>query len=132
MQPNPILDQPMQADIDFVVREFSNHVRRNEIKQSMMERRGLSWNEAEEFVSYVEQHHRHSIAARQMPFLVFLAIASLISGCALLGYTLWLLRFGIPRNPLMIRPLLWMLGTSAAMLIGGVVGLVQTLTALYK
>lgn len=132
MQPGPTPDPQLQADIDFVVREFSNHVRRNEIKQSMMERRNLTWNEAEQFVSYVESNHRRSIAVRQLPLFVVLAIGSLVGGCALLSYTGVRLIDGIPESPFVMRRLFGGLMTGGTMFLGGIVGFWQTFAALHK
>lgn len=125
------LDPQTQADIDFVVREFSNHVRRDEIKQSMMARRSLSWSEAEEFVSYVESNYRRSIVARQTPLFLFLAVGSLIVGCALLAYVVFQLhQYGIPASRLATRRLIGEGITGAVLLLSGFVGLIQTIAAL--
>lgn len=132
MHAMPTPDPQLQADIDFVVREFSNHVRRDEIKQNMMARRGLSWNEAEEFVGYVETNHRRSIAARQMPLFLVLAVGSLVVGCALLSYAGVRLVDNIPDSRLDMRRIIGGLVTGAMLLLGGIVGLIQTFAALRK
>lgn len=132
MQSSPTPDPQLQADIDFVVREFSNHVRRNEIKQSMMERRDLTWNEAEHFVSFVETNYRHSIAARQTPLFLVLAIGSLIGGCGLLGYAVVVLVHGGPPSPLEMRVIYRSAAGGTAMFVGGIVGFWQTFAALLK
>jgi hypothetical protein len=132
MQSAPALDPQMQADIDFVVREFSNHVRREEIKQQVMMRRGLSWNEAEEFVSFVETNYRRNIAARQTPLFLVLGIGSLIAGFLMLVYVIWRLQSGIPLNPLAMRSIIGSGVTGALLFVGGIIGLIQTLAALRK
>lgn len=122
-----------QADIDFVVGEFSNHTRRDEIKQNMMMRRGLSWSEAEEFVSHVEQNYGRAIVARQTPLFLLMAIGSLIVGCALLIYVIWQLQtYGMPVSRFDVRRIVGGAVTGGLLFISGVVGLIQTMAALRK
>lgn len=124
------LDPQTETDINFVVRELSSQVRRDEIKQHMMARRGISWDEAEEFVAFVERTYRQDIALRQTPLLLVLAFASIIGGVGLVLYAIWRLRSGIPLTPRGHSRLVGSLGAGVFLIISGIVGLIQTVAAL--
>lgn len=121
-----------EADIEFVIRELSNYTNRQEVKQALMVRRGLSWNAADELVSYVEQNYSTSVATRQAPLQIFLGAMSLIGGIALISYAGLRLLLGIPISPLAMRNLVVSLVTGILMVGGSLLGFWQTFRAIFK
>jgi hypothetical protein len=132
MRSAPPTDSSTQDDIAFVIRELSNHVRREEVMQALIMRRGYSWTEAGYVVDQIAARHQGSIAARQLPLYLFLGITTFIAGCVLVTYSGYRLMYYVPINPFVIRNLFIALGSGAVMIGGSLIGLVQAFTALRK
>ncbi len=63
-----------------VIQGLSRHRSRNDIILSICQTTGMDWAEAERFVHQVEINQRPRIAARQRPFLIVLASATILGG----------------------------------------------------
>jgi hypothetical protein len=73
-------DMNQQEATRFVIRQLGRHQSRNDIIRGLCERGRFDWRQAEQFVYRVENEHRRQIAARQMPFILFVAFATIIGG----------------------------------------------------
>lgn len=122
-------DPSRQADIAFVIRQLSNHVRREEVMQALMARHGYTWTEAGRIVDEIATTYQGQIATRQLPLLLYLGITTFIGGCVLLLYCSYRLLFHMPFNPWALRNLVVGLGSGFVMVIGSAIGLVQALIA---
>ena len=63
-----------------VIQELARHRSRNDIILSICQTTGMKWAEAERFIHQVEINQGETIAARQRPLLVMLALAGVLGG----------------------------------------------------
>lgn len=70
----------------FIIRELNRHHNRKKIIQSVCEKGGLHWKEAERLFVLVEARHKHTAVIPQTPVLLFWSIGMLIIGIGLLAY----------------------------------------------
>ena len=63
-----------------VIQELARHRSRNDIILSICQTTGMNWAEAERFIHQVEVNQGQTIAARQRPLLVSLALAGILGG----------------------------------------------------
>src|SRR5215211_3747100 len=69
-----------------IIKELAKHHDRNVITRKLCEQGGLTWKEAERLITLVEAQHKHTIAKRQSPLLLFLSIGTLVLGIGLLAF----------------------------------------------
>ncbi len=126
--------------IEMIVHELADRRPRSDIVQAVCERSGIAWPEAEELVKQVEMDRAHSVAARQLPMLVFLSACTSAAGIVLVVYCLGLLLPLLHGDLVQIMlvlaeavqgPLLLVfLGLS--MVAGGVIGMHQTMLRYFE
>jgi hypothetical protein len=130
--PNPARHAQFEADITFVVGEFGKHVGREAVVRGLIERRGCSWSEAEEFIAFVELKHRTRIAARQSPLLIFLGTLTLIAGLVALTRCSLLISWQLRATGFFDPRLFIGAATGLAMISGSLIGLWQTIRSLWR
>jgi hypothetical protein len=64
----------------FVIRELGAHRKRNDIVMALCERMGMSWQQAEKFVSQVEHSNRKAITAGQTPLYLIISVVLILLG----------------------------------------------------
>lgn len=74
---------------EFVVKELANHRRISDITQSICERSGMYWTEAEALVREMAVLEEKAIQKRRSPALTALALVTFVGGVALLFVTFW-------------------------------------------
>ena len=88
-----------------VVRDLARHRSRNDIILSVCQSAGMNWADAERFIRQVEVNQGQTIASRQMPLLVVLAVLGILGGLAaavgmvlatLDGWIILFLNFPVP------------------------------------
>lgn len=116
----------------FVIRELGKHRSDDEVIRELTERTGCSWDEARYFVHYVKFDHRTTIAARQSPLLVFLAIITIIIGGALVLGNTSVIIYYLRLQMLPGYNHIALLCTGLAMIAGATIGLWQSIRAMWK
>ena len=121
----------------FVIQELTRHHSRNEIVIQLCQNMSMDWQQAEQFVRDVETGNARTIAARQSPFLLALALGILIVG---IGMTIYAGLFFIQFNQLGAAEKVFELNliyyrgaallTGLGMIVGGGIGLWNSLSAL--
>ncbi|GAB4197816.1 MAG: hypothetical protein OHK0022_16430 [Roseiflexaceae bacterium] len=126
-----------KEDIDVVIKLFGSHLSAEQIARKLCEEYQLGWGDAKELVAYVETTQRRRVARRQSPLLIALGIATLVGGLFLVVTnglavtrafdfdTMTLRAYANPR-------ILEMLGLGVMMVLGSVIGLGQTIVALFR
>lgn len=122
-----------------IVNDLARHRSRNEIIRAVCEESSMNWPEAERYVQRVEAEHAHSIARKQSPLMIFLSIGSLLIGFALLAYGAEFFMAFFSGSPLsailsLRSAYLRLAGslTGLGMVIGGLIGLYNTLTRYFE
>jgi hypothetical protein len=64
----------------FVIRELAKHRNRNDIIMALCQHDQLNWEQAEAFVTQVEQTHRRKITGGQAPLLIVIGLVLIIAG----------------------------------------------------
>ena len=121
----------------FIIKELGRHRERQDIVNRICEKSTLSWTEAEQMIDEVESQNRRTIAGRQGPLLIFLSIATMILGIALIAYNMEIL-LAIFQQDLLGQILSLQSGyyraaaliTGLAMAVGGLYGLWTSLASL--
>jgi hypothetical protein len=121
----------------FVIQELTKHHSRNEIVIKLCQQMSMDWQGAEQFVREVENRNARTIAARQGPFLLLLALGILIVG---LGMTIYSGLFFFQFNQLGAAEKVFELNliyyrgaallTGLGMIVGGGIGLWNSISAL--
>jgi hypothetical protein len=122
----------------FVVKELSKHHDHKEIIRRVCERGGLTWKDAERFVTLVEAQHRRTIAVRQTPLLLFISIGTLLLGIGLLAFNMQFL-LGFFQKDMLGQVLslqssyyqILSLITGFGMTVGGLIGLWRAFGAIF-
>jgi hypothetical protein len=70
----------------FIIKELDRHHDRRKIIQSVCEKSGLNWKEAERLFILVEGQYRHTAVIPQTSVLLFWSIGLLIIGIGLLAF----------------------------------------------
>ena len=122
-----------------IVRELSKHRSRNELIRTVCEQGGMNWPQAEHLVKQVEQQHGQTIARRQRPFLIFLSVGTLVMGIVLLAYSaeffIAFFQGDTLGKILSMRGAFYRIAgavTGLGMVIGGLIGVVQTVVPLLE
>lgn len=122
-----------------VVAQLSKQRSRNEIIRMVCEESGVNWSEAEQLVKEVEAQHAHAIARRQSPLMIFLSIGSLLIGAAMLAYSaeFFMALFHEQALEMILSArsgYLRLIGalTGTGMVVGGLIGLYDTLVAFFE
>jgi hypothetical protein len=123
----------------FVIKELSRHHSRNEIIVELCQQMGLSWKEAERLIQEVETQNTRTITARQSPVLIVLGIVTLLIGIGIVAYSgLFFFDFAqmnVEERVILLRASYYRgaaLLTGLAMIIGSVIGLWNSLSALWN
>ncbi len=121
-----------------IIHDLGKHRSRNEIVRTVAEQGELDWRQAEKLVQQVEQEHRHTIARRQGPFLIFLSVGTLIIGILLLFYSaeffIAFFQGDTLEKILSLRSGYYRLAgavTGVGMVIGGLIGVWKTVVPLF-
>ncbi|MEW5718662.1 MAG: hypothetical protein AB1817_08565 [Chloroflexota bacterium] len=69
-----------QVATAFVIRELAKHRNRNDIILSLCQHDELNWEQAEAFVTRVEQTHRRKIAGGQATILIVMGLGIMVAG----------------------------------------------------
>lgn len=99
----------------FVIRQLGRHQSRNDIIRGLCERGRFDWRQAEQFVYRVEYEHRRQIAARQMPFILLVAFATIIGGIVFMAIGGF-----------------YFSCTGSAMVLGGLIGIISIISRLIR
>jgi len=131
----------------YIVKRLSAGVAPDDVILEVTQRSGLSWPEAEELVRRTADLRAPAVARRQFPLLIFLAIAVIVAGTAILVACALPFSDALP----LLRPargvgdqdrwaallallaangqMLGLVPLGAGMILGGVIGLVRALEA---
>ena len=118
-----------QVTTAFVIRELAKHRNRNDIIMSLCQHDQLNWEQAEAFVTQVEQTHRRKIAGGQALLLIIIGLGIIIAGLYVsLHYTIATLNgavifqwpFPIPYLGNITR-----IGAGVVMVLGGLAGILK-------
>lgn len=122
-----------------IVNDLARHRSRNEIIRAVCEESSMNWPEAEQFVQRVEAEHAHAIARKQSPLMIFLSIGSLLIGAAMLAYSaeFFMALFHEQALEMILSArsgYLRLIGalTGTGMVVGGLIGLYDTLVAFFE
>jgi hypothetical protein len=112
----------------YVVKELAKNRNRQDLILTLCEKAKMSWPEAEKLVRGIESSHRKEIVTRQSPMLLIFSIGLSVLGLGMLLVGILGLSEGIGRT----KSGLQILVVGALMLVGGVVGLWNTISALFR
>jgi hypothetical protein len=118
----------------FVVRQLGKHVDRNDIIRELTERCHLAWPDAERLVAQIERQERRGIAVRQSPYLLGIAVVTIITGLGMLlsaGIRLYIvLKYPSLDTPVVLVRSGAAFLTGLAMVLGASIGSWQTIRAM--
>ncbi len=126
-----------KEDIDEVIKLFGSHLNAEQIVRKLCEEYQLGWAEAKELVAYVETTQRRKVAARQSPLLLGLGIATLVAGIFLVATNGMALARAIDFDTMSLRAYahprwLELFGLGVMMTLGSLIGMGQTILALFR
>lgn len=114
--------------IEYIVKELAKNRNPQDIVLTLCERAKMSWPEAEKLVLEVQSSHGREIVTRQSPLLIIFCVGLLILGLG--GIYLGLI--GLRPEGGSNRVASQYLVTGIGMVVGGIIGLWQTIASLLK
>jgi hypothetical protein len=126
----------------FVINELAKHRRQSDVTQSVCEKTGLYWDEAERFVQEVAETYHLQVRRKRSPILVALSMAIALAGLGLVLMTIYTISgiviFHRSTQPEVLSTLnilmlivneastaVWLGSIGLAMLVGGMLGMQQ-------
>jgi hypothetical protein len=134
MQSSPFTEAELTQ---YVISQLGKHVARNDLIFKLTHATGMSWNQAESFVSEVENQNKRQIALRQSPLLLILGGGIVLGGivATFISVSYFIALFHAePFDIVTLRRsyrMLLLLATGVGMILGGSYGLWRAVTAIW-
>ena len=112
----------------YIVKELVIHHNPKDIALTLCEKTKMPWSDAEKLVRHVQSTHGQEIAVRQSPLLIIFSVGLLVVGLGSIVFGISIIDHDGSGNRLSTR----MVFIGIGMILGGIIGLWNTIASLLK